>query len=296
MGHLWMIDPRGAWHAACEAACRERGWGFDRKTDWLAGWREKGWGFVRPRAAPGELKLNRIAFHNMAAVMPMVQDAAQIDLYEDKSGQFRRWGRWMPPTWRFESRHAAIDFVNGRKDWPLVSKADVGASSVNVRILRGPREARRHVAEVFGRGLYVRHCDGGSVSRQQGYVLLQAFIPHTVTWRVNAIGRGRAVFKRYCYAHKPVAQTGNVEPVMAMDDEVESLLAFADEFFEEAGTRWCAIDVLKAADGWRLLESSLAWPWPSPGSCMSAPIFRTAWAWDGMWRAMLDEIEGGGFA
>ena len=61
---------------------------------------------------------------------------------------------------------------------------------------------------------------------------------------------------RYCYADRMVAQTGNVEPVMQMTPEVESLFEYSDRFFKHAQTKWCAIDVLRDGDQWRLLETS----------------------------------------
>jgi hypothetical protein len=177
-----------------------------------------------------------------------------------------------------------------------VSKADVGASSVNVRILKSSAEAEVHIRKLFGHGVEVKHCAGGAKSYQKGYALLQRFIPHDITWRVNAIGNGRAIFKRYCYPDKPVAQTGNVEPVMQMTREVESLLEYADLFFAYADTRWCALDILKDGEQWKILETSLAWPWPSPGKCNEAPIFRTGRRWSDMFGAMFQELASGAWA
>ena len=231
----------------------------------------------------------------MSARLPMVQDAAQVEVYESKSEQFRRWGRWMPDTWRFTDEAGAMALA-AAAEYPLVSKADVGASSVNVRILASRAEAEAHVRQVFGEGVSVHHgADGAPRTLQRGYVLLQRFIPHTVTWRVNAIGRARAVFKRYCYSDRPVAQTGNVEPAMECTPEIDSLLDYADRVFADIGTRWCALDVLKDGDRWTLLETSLAWPWPSPGRCNEGPIFRTSFRWIQMWDALFSEAQAGAF-
>ena len=291
---FYILDERNAWHSAALAAAKRAGHGGRRifRGD-EAG--EGGIGFIRCHAKPDALKRNHSDFKVMASRLKMIQDEAQVMLYEDKSGQFAKWGDWMPDTWRFTDKDAALAFVEAA-EYPLVSKADVGASSKNVRILADADEARQHVAAIFGPGIIVNHCSGGEKSRQRGYVLLQRFIPHNVTWRVNAIGNGRAVFKRFCYRDKPVAQTGNVAPVMEMSAEVESLIEFSDRFFAHAGTKWCALDVLRDGDQWKILETSLAWPWPSPGKCNEAPIFRTSRQWWAMFDAMFDELAGGAWS
>ena len=130
---------------------------------------------------------------------------------------------------------------------------------------------------------------------QKGYLLLQRFIPHKVTYRVNAIGNARAIFFRYCYPDRPAAQTGNVEPCDVLNDEMDSLLEWSDRFFTSAKTKWCALDVLKDGDKWVLLETSLAWPWPSPGRCNEGPIFRSGHRWIGMFDVLMDEIKAGSF-
>lgn len=291
---FYCLDEREVWHAAAIAAAAKHGHEGVRikRGEEVAG---PGIGFIRPHAEPKALARNHSDFALMARSLTMIQDEAQVLLYEDKSGQFRAYGDWMPDTWRFVSKAAAMDFV-ALADFPLVSKADVGASSVNVRILKTKAEAVAHVAQLFGAGVQVNHCSGGAKSMQRGYALLQRFVPHDITWRVNAVGYSRAVFKRFNYIDRAVAQTGNVEPVTELTDEVKSLLHFADRFFEHAGTKWCAIDVLKDGDNWRLLETSLAWPWPSPGACNSAPFFGSDKRWIDLFSVMFDEYEGGAWA
>jgi hypothetical protein len=287
--NLWVLDERNVWYKdIIEAGARHGYKGIrifrgDEVTDGL--------GFIRCHAAPTALALNQDDYTVMASRLKMIQDEAQVRLYENKSGQFAKWGEWMPDTWRFTDLESALEFVESA-DYPIVSKADVGASSKNVRIIQSKDEAAQHIAALFSSGISQDHC-ANAKSVQKGYVLFQRFVPHTVTWRVNAIGGARAIFKRYCYPDKPIAQTGNVEPVMALDSLTESLLEYADRFFAHAKTKWCAIDVLRDGDEWKLLETSLAWPWPSPGRCNEAPIFRSQHNWLGMFDVMFDEVERG---
>ena len=289
---FYVLDTRDVWHAAIIKSAKARGYSAKRifrgeEVD------SDGFGFIRPHADPVELTKNQRDFDLMTARLTMIQDEMQVRLYENKSAQFERWSEWMPPTWRFTNCDEALQFCETSALYPLVSKADVGASSVNVRILNDKHEAIAHVASLFAAGVPVNHCAGNARSVQKGYALLQKFIPHTVTWRVNAVGTKRAAFMRYCYPDKPVAQTGNVEPVMTVTPQLESLLDFSNKFLAAADTKWCAIDVLQDGDQWLLLETSLAWPWPSPGRCNDAPFFGTNRRWIQMFDLMLDEVEAG---
>ena len=290
---FWILDERNAWHAAAIQAAKRAG--YEGRRIFRGEEAGEGIGFLRCHAEPKALKRNHADYDVMSERLTMIQDRDQVRLYEDKSGQFAKWADWMPETHRFTNEAEALAFVD-TADYPLASKADVGASSKNVRIVMDACEARAHVSRLFREGETVYHCAGGAKSIQRGYALLQQFIPHSITWRVNAIGNGRAVFKRYCYPDRPVAQTGNVEPVMQMTREVESLLEYADLFFAYADTRWCALDILRDGEQWKILETSLAWPWPSPGKCNEAPIFRTARRWSGMFDAMFDELASGAWA
>lgn len=296
MKHFWILDERNVWWDGAIKAAQRHGY-VGRRVARGAQVVPDGVGFIRTHAIPSVLAQNQIDYRVMSEHLLMIQDPLQVQLYENKSGQFELWGDWMPDTWRFTDLESALAHL-ALVEYPLVSKADVGASSRNVRILQSRKDAEKHVREVFGPGVVVDHCSGGPGSgqfrsKQKDYVLLQRFVPHNVTWRVNAIGDARAVFFRYCYPDRPVAQTGNVEPAMEMTDELESLFEYADRFFELAGTKWCAIDVLKDGDEWKLLETSLAWPWPSPGRCNEGTIFRTERKWIEMFDVMFEEVERG---
>lgn len=297
---MTIFDERGTWKIPLFDAAKARGYDPQVVTAGKYARGRTGLGFFRPHAHPQRLKTNQTNdWPAMREGLTMIQDDAQVEVYDNKSEQFRRWHQFMPPTWRFTNETEAEAFVCGY-DGVLVSKSDVGASSVNVHVLRTKEEQLVHVHRLFSHGITQNHCCGGNggkstTSTHRGYALLQKHIPHTVTWRVNAIGRLRAVFKRYNYPDREVAQTGNVEPVMKMDEQIERLLAYADEVFATIGSKWCALDILfdEENQDLLLLETSLAWPWPSPGECMLAPFFGSERVWAGIWDAMLDEYEAG---
>jgi hypothetical protein len=304
-----ILDERKVWAADAIRTAQKRGYKTrhippgqvmpQRVEDVVPG----GLYFLRPHAHPVILKRNQLIDYAQMGVQTdtIVQDRAQVEVYENKSEQFARWGSHMPPTWRFTDKEAAENFILDWRGGPLVSKADVGASSYNVRILNNMKELLRHVDQIFGDGIQVDHCAGGAGvgpvrSIQKGYVLLQEFIPHEITWRVNRVGRALACFMRKNYKDRAVAQTGNVAPVMAIDDRVGSLFHYARGLLDQVlDSRWIALDILwdDTRKRWFLLETSLAWPWPSPGKCMEAPFFGTTRKWGEIWDVMFDEYEKG---
>lgn len=306
-----ILDERDVWWQSAIETAKKRGYNAQRIKRGDEADCANGLGFIRPHAEPAILKRNQDEDDPaMRASLTMVQDRAQVEVYENKSEQFRRWGRLMPPTWRFTDHDEARQFAYNA-EYPLVSKADVGASSENVRVFRDRVAAIQHIDAIFGPGVRVNHCSGGrresTRSLQRDYVLLQKFIPHTVTWRVNIIGNARAIFRRFNYPDRPVAQTGNVEPVVELDGKTRSLLECADFIAREVGTKWCALDILldesAAPPHWYLLETSLGWPWPSPGTCNEAPffVFSDGWRplgrrWREMWEVLFDEYEAGTWA
>lgn len=293
---LRVLDSRNKWIAPSAQACKDRGWSHSV----LDGMDTEGYGLFFVHAHPQRLLRDREAA--VAAVqrgVTPVTDLTQVRLYEDKRSQTELWHDLMPETWIFTDPESAMALDT---EYPLVSKADVGASSHNVRIIGTRREYERHVAQVFGPGIEVLHCDGlDSRSIQRGYLLIQRFVPHRFIYRVNVIGSQLAAFRRYNYPDRPVTQTGNVQPVTEVDAEVSDLFAWCQQAFRRIGTKWCAIDVLRDQDDWMLLETSLRWPWPSPGDCDDQGRFwrptGSAWQetrrWRDMWHVLIDELEAG---
>lgn len=291
--NFYILDERDVWHAALAQAALEIGLdpvrirrGREVKTGGL--------GFIRPHATPAVLHRNKMEdWPAMVDKLTMIQDWRQVRLYENKTEQLRKFRAWMPATVALDTREQIERFLQHEPRYGTwVSKANEGASSVNVRIIRSREELLAHIDRAFGPGIPVQYCDSrGTTGLQKGYVYLQEFIPHDITYRVNIIGNGRAIFKRYCYPDKPVAQTGNVDAVHEMDPLMESLLDFADRFADFAGTKWCALDVLRHGDEWKLLETSLAWPWPpTRADLASAPIFRTKYRWGDLFRCLMSEV------
>lgn len=295
MSNFYILDEREVWHKAI--AKEAKLFGFNPIRIFSADdVNDPGWVFMRPHATPHILKRNQEDYFTLLDMgCSFIQDRTQIDLYEDKWSQSARFEKWMPLTFLGTRYQESFDF-SVKTGFPIVSKANVGASSVNVRIIYNEHELSDHLERIFsGAGVKVNHCDSkGTTSMQKGYAILQEFIPHDRTYRVNVIGNGRAVFKRYNYPDKPVAQTGNVSSQKIIDQD---LLEFADQVAEDINTKWCALDILKRPSGeFALLETSLAWPWPATKKDIAdAPIFRTKYKWVNLFRCMFEELKNGEF-
>jgi glutathione synthase/RimK-type ligase-like ATP-grasp enzyme len=293
---FYILDERDVWHEHIAKAARKAGYEPQRIKcgDPIT---EPGRGFIRPHATPEVLRANQAYYRRTATwAVCWVQDLHQVLLYENKPLQDYKWGRLMPETFFTSSKPTAHQILQQHYSFPLVSKAAEGASSKNVRILHDIDELSDHIDQIWSkRGLRICYCDGGAgkastYGYQKGYLYLQEFIPHDRTYRVNVIGNGRAVFERYNYKDKPVAQTGNVRPWMGV--ERPDVLEFADEVAERIGTKWAALDILERPEGgFVLLETSLAWPW-KPTEFADVPIFRTGYKWGELWDCMFDPTNG----
>lgn len=305
---LSVLDERHIWHGPlCETA-RARGY-YAKRIMKGEHCYPGGIGFIRPHAAPDILKRN-IAHDDpfMRQRLLMIQDRAQVEVYDNKTEQTRRWSHLMPATWVCTSLQFALDVC---KEWDgiLVAKADVGASSNNVTILHDMTAQRKFLEQVFGPGIKVSHSSGGAGDQnhhsiQRGHIILQRYIPNSYTWRVNRIGNHYAIFQRFNHPKRGTAQTGNVQPVKSLSPVAVKLLNYAAEVTREIASKWVALDILiDSRDNPRLIETSLAWPWPSPGDCDNAPFFAydgcwgtPTYQWRDMWTLMLDEVERGVFA
>lgn len=254
-------------------------------------------GFTRLHQYLPRLTAERELALHLGRRIPLVQDAVQIQVYEDKIAQAGLWGKWMPHTTVAFSRGQA-EFDADLRDYPFISKSQQGSASHNVRLIQTRDAAQREIDAVFGgEGLFVKA--GPLAPRQKGYVLWQDFIPHEVTWRVAVAGRFLHVYKRRNYADRPMAAPSKVvptQPIASVDAEIESLCEFSRAFFAHAGTKWCAIDVLKTLDGqWRLLETSLAWARGADAAGLSPFIGAPAFNLMNQHELLIHELEAGVF-
>lgn len=283
---LQVFDSRHVWHEHIIAAAKRIGWSAKRIEGEFGFSR---YGFIRPH--PAFMPLHRNIDANARMHVTMIQDRAQVEVYEDKTEQFRRWGKFLPDTWVFTSKDEAMAWSG---DFPVVSKANEGASSVNVRIIESQRELHQHIKQAFSpTGIPVNRCADGHMTAQQGYVFLQRCIPHDRTYRVNIVGERMAIFERFNYPNRMVAQTGNTDGITRWTELHESLFEYAAMIGQAIGSKFVALDILRDGDEWRLIETSLAWPW-TPVDYSDVP-FTGGGLWVNMWDVLLEQVAAGVF-
>lgn len=245
-------------------------------------------GFIRLH--PARLAEHRALDAVMRDRMVMIQDRPQVEVYEDKTEQFRRWGKYMPWTAVYTDLDAALAYDG---PFPVMSKANEGASSVNVRFIETRDAYVAHARQAFGDGIKVNRCADRTFTTQKGYLYVQQFIPHDRTYRVNVVGRRMAIFERFNYPDRPVAQTGNTNGVCKFTPLHNDLLAYAWDIATEIGSTFTAFDILKDGDQWKLIETSQAWPW-NPTDYKDVPLIGGG-TWGNLWHAMFEELKAGSF-
>lgn len=254
--------------------------------------------FYIPRQFPGRdcVADKQFALRQMPVdpTYQWIADRTQIQCYESKIWQTELFSNWMPETKLFTWYSDAVAYLEGlpRDAFPIVSKSSVGSASSNVRLLNGRFQAREELDQVFARGgLPIRQGPGPS-ALQKDYVIWQEFVPHEFTWRVTVVGSKFHVYKRFNFDDRPMAAPSKVKPTepAAMSPEVESLLVWSAQFFHEASTKWCAIDVLKSCGRWKLLETSLAWA-RGNDAAGNARFYGTKRSLNTQFELLLDEIE-----
>lgn len=283
---------RDTWLDAITAIGKRRNWEVVPVSK-IEDVKTHGYVFVRPFQYPPGIAADKVLSTLITELSGMIfiQDPWSIVTYDNKVMQMPKLQKWLPATQLIINRGMAKQYLE-TVTYPFISKAAVGSSSYNVRLIKNRKQAFVEIETVF-RGSGLRLEPRGRFPRQLGYLYWQEFIKHDVTYRVNIIGREVAIFKRFNFAARPMAQTGNVVPVKDLDDTMYDLLDYAAVIFDALDTKWNALDILETPDGWRLLEASLAWPWPSPGDCDNCLFWPSERKWTEMFEIMFDEIEAG---
>jgi len=140
--------------------------------------------------------------------------------------------------------------------FPFISKSKRGSASKNVRMIETRSAAEAEIALAFGGGLPAWG------EPQQGYLIWQEVCPgNRYDYRVNIVGREMAIGRRW---NKPdtIFASGHSRIDNCDPDEAEpaEVLEFCKKFFETEGITFAAIDIVKGSNGWKLLETSIAWP------------------------------------
>jgi glutathione synthase/RimK-type ligase-like ATP-grasp enzyme len=203
--------------------------------------------------------------------LPMYPTIDEILIYENK----RYFSYWLkahhlpcPLTKVFYNQDEALKFLD-ETGFPVVAKINIGASGKGVKILNDRKIASDYVKGIFNSGQrssYGPRFDKGNYfSRllsfmknpefakeklskykaikndvQQGFVLLQEYIPHTYEWRVVRIGKS-------FFAHKKIRRNEKASGslIKQYDPPPFKLLNFAKEITDRFNFFSMAIDLFE---------------------------------------------------
>lgn len=290
---IWALDDRPYDHYGYELAQVGRARGHDvRLFKRAAEVDQPGYVFMRldqrqPRLDFDRQQASELLLHGE---LKFIQDAGQIYAYEDKVKQAVWWSQFMPETVVLHSPASARAYAFMAK-YPLMSKSAVGSASHNVRLLQDEQTALREIEVVFSKtGMPV------SLGRQQGYWLVQQFVPHNVTYRVTAVGTKRHIYQRFNFKDRPMAAPSALIPTQPLPRGAlaERLLEFSNRVFAALETKWCAIDVIDTPEKTYMLETALGWARGNDASG-NAPFYGTKWSLNTQHELLLDEMEAGVF-
>jgi glutathione synthase/RimK-type ligase-like ATP-grasp enzyme len=183
-----------------------------------------------------------------------------------------------PETRVFYNSLEAVEFIEKTK-YPLVAKANIGASGSGVIILHNRSEARNYINDTFsGKGAHRRsgpNLDKGGLIRrgfhyvlhpadirkkldiyktvrsdvQSGFVIFQEYIEHEFEWRVVRIGDS-------FFAHKKLKKGEKASGALlkVYDNPPLALLDFVKEITDRHGFYSQAIDIFESERGYLVNE------------------------------------------
>lgn len=228
-----------------------------------------------------------------------IQNHEDILEYEDKIYQAEKYAEWFPPTCIIHDRDSVLA-ATVALDFPIVSKSRTGSGSDSVRLLKDVAQAETEANAAFGRGITIAR------ELQKDYLLWQRFLPgNDHAYRVVRIGDFYFMLKVFNRKDAPFASgSGNFKPVVPGTIEEHDVFRTAVKFFDDSGTKWCGIDMLKDHETgeWKIIETTLAWNLHSCGANVDCRFFdrngilpTEKWKGAHQFEVLLYEIERGVF-
>jgi hypothetical protein len=261
-----LTEPSG-WESHYIAACEELGVAY-RLIDILApDWWERVVsapvsGFLVRASGDREVRKQlyneRLWFIQQHIKTPMHPGYPGILLYENKRMQTY----WMdihgiphPDTWIFYRRDEAMQFLTGHREWPLVSKPNLGGGGEGVRLVWSARQGRRLVRRLFTRWKFY---NPGLTrwrkwrflkypvmdDKQHNYVYFQQYIPSKWEWRIIKVG------DTY-FGHQKLPKNGlhSGSGLVGHVDPPKKLFEMVREISRKSGISALNVDVLEGLDG-----------------------------------------------
>ncbi len=213
--------------------------------------------------------------------IPIYPTPTEIYIYENKRYLYS----WLrsnqlphPATDIFYNKLEAIEFIQN-KNFPIIAKANIGASGSGVKIIHNRYEAESYILNAFSsKGVSRRwgpnFAKGNIIKRgfhyilnpsdikkkvkkyktvkgdtKKGFVIFQEYIPHDFEWRIVAIGDSYFAHKKLKIREKASGST-----LKNYDNPPLKLLDFAREIMEKFNFTSQAIDVFETTDGKLLIN------------------------------------------
>lgn len=260
---LWAFHDQQDWGRGLVQAAIERGIEAELFDD--AETPDKGFVFVHMHHHPAvRLKHKRLmALLAMNPNLTLIPNYRSSNLYDDKLEQAREFAKWMPFTKVFWGPEVARRCLReGHFSFPFISKATVGASSHNVRLVESQEQAENEIRLAFNHshGLPLHYGQ-----YQRGYLLWQKFVADNAgDLRIIAIGDQRLFLERQNRKDRPFASgSGKLKPITDANFEKQhaDALEVANAFFREEKQSWCGIDMVYDYEDqrWLILETTVGW-------------------------------------
>lgn len=297
---LWCygVDP-GGWGQQLFAEARNRGIDAHMFVEPVPEMRRGDYAFMRlPQWEPelGVGKVHARELYDRGVIL--IPDFFTIMCYEDKLMQTQAYFNWMPSTAVIREGESLRDALQAADSlgYPFLSKSRKGSSSVNVRMVKSPEEAKlEYEMAMHGGGISMRTGKGRS-DGQKGYLIWQKFCKgNSGDLRVCVNGRHVLMLERDNAHGVPFASgSGKNRPVNDPDDFQICALNKAQEFFLEYNLQWNGIDLVYDYDerDWKVLETTLGWSAKAYEDCT---YFGTGYKGRDVWKLFLDELEAGVF-
>lgn len=171
----------------------------------------------------------------------LIPSITECMMYDEKIAYHEKCPSWGPKTFILRSKDNAINVLDSM-EFPMISKSSDGAASSNVRLIKDKDSAMNEIKSVFSQS-GIKKYD----SRQTGYLLWQEFCPNNPNdWRVIVIAKKYGyILKRYNRSNVPFASgSGNLEPVVCLDEVTSSLLELTRKFAVENDFIFVGVDIV----------------------------------------------------
>ncbi|WP_288988398.1 hypothetical protein [uncultured Pseudoalteromonas sp.] len=196
---------------------------------------------------------------NKKLSLPIYPSYEELTVYESKRNM-HSWAQLYnlphPKTNVFTSKKQAYNFFK-YCSYPFVSKSNVGASGISVKIIKTEREAKRLARKIFGAldpELAIGYCPIGKKKnipyprfgrRQIHYMICQEFIDIKWEWRVIRLHNSY-------FGHKKLIGKNNMASgslLVGWEAPPKELLNLVKEFSENAEFTSVALDIFESRNG-----------------------------------------------